>query len=216
MASDEEIHKNINERLHATTGLDASRILVGVKEGIATLTGRVDSYAEKVKAVEAAQKVKGVRAVVDELTATLFGQHKHTDEELALAVAQALEWDALVPQEKIIADVKNGVVALTGNVEYNYEKVTAERAIRNLEGVKAIVNRIQVKPTVSPQEVKEKIEEEFLRNALLDASRIEIEVQGSLVRLKGAVRSWIEKEESENIAWSIPGVSAVENRLEVT
>jgi osmotically-inducible protein OsmY len=140
---------------------------------------------------------------------------ERSDADIAAAAVRALEWDAVVPIEKIDVTVSKGWVSLKGEVEWQYQKEDAERVVRRLAGVRGVINLITVKPRVTPSQLRERIEQALLRTAELDAKRITVDVVGSKVILKGTVRSWAEREEAERQAWLAPGVTSVENRITV-
>ncbi|HXN41150.1 MAG TPA: BON domain-containing protein [Myxococcaceae bacterium] len=214
--SDEQIQKDVLAELKWDARVQPNEIGVAVKEGIVTLTGWVDSYIKRWAAEESAQRVRGVKAVVNEIEVRLPTSAERTDEDLAKAAVEALELDALVPAEKVQVTVSKGWVTLRGEVEWQYQKEDADRVIRRLTGVRGVTNLITVKPRVTSTELKEKIQSALLRSAQTDAQRITVEVQGTKVILKGTVRSWAEREEAERAAWLAPGVTAVDNRITVS
>ena len=213
--TDEEIQRDVIAELRWDARVKPNEIGVQVKGGVVTLTGWVDSYMKKWAAEEAAHRVKGVKAVANDVEVRLPGDSQRTDADIAAAVVQALESDASMRLEKLDVTVAKGWVTLQGEVEWQYQKEDAERVVRRITGVKGVTNLIAVKPRVTPSELQKKIEDALVRNAATDAERIQIEVQGSKVILKGTVRSWVEREEAERVAWSAPGVTQVENRITV-
>jgi osmotically-inducible protein OsmY len=209
--TDHELQKDVLAELRWEQGVEASEIGVAVKDGVVTLTGKVDTYLKKWRAEEAAHRVNGAIAVANDIEVRTIGER--TDTDIAAAVVHALKWDASLPADKIQVTVDKGWVTLKGELEWQYQKQEAERVIRRLWGVKGVSNLITLKPLASPSDLKKKIEDALVRSAQVDAKGITVEVQGSKAILKGKVRSWAERQEAERTAWLAPGIIAVDNQI---
>ena len=214
--TDEAIQTDVLEELKWDMRVRPNEIGVAVKDGIVTLTGWVDSYLKKMAAEQAAHRVHGVKAVANDIEVRLPSSAERTDADLAAAVLNALRWDAAIPTGTLDVTVSKGWVTLKGEVEFGFQKSDAERAVQRLAGVKGVTNLITVKPRLSPTDLKQQIEKALVRNAQTDARRITVEVQGSKVILRGTVRSYAEKQEAADAAWSAPGVTEVDNRIVIS
>jgi osmotically-inducible protein OsmY len=215
MRSDSEIERDVKEELQWDPDLDSTDIAISVKKGVVTLAGFVRSYTDKYEAEAAAKRVAGVIGVANDLEVRLPSVDERPDPEIARDAVSAIKSQLPISSERIKVVVKNGWVTLEGQVEWQYQKNTAESAVRRIKGVKGVSNLIQLKPQAEPSEIKRKIQEAFRRNAEIDANRITVEAHGSEVVLKGSVRSWMEREEAERAAWAAPGVTKVEDRIVV-
>lgn len=211
--TDEQIQRDVQAELKWEARLQPNEIGVIVKDGVVTLTGWVDSYTKKWEAEQAALRVRGVKAVANDIEVRLPIDAERTDPDLARAAAEALEWDAGVPTDKVRVSVSKGWVKLEGEVEWQYQKEAAERAVRRLTGVRGVTNLITIKPHTLPTDLKLRIEDALIRTAATDARNIDVLVVGSKAILKGTVRSWAEKEAAARAAWSAPGITSVENDI---
>jgi osmotically-inducible protein OsmY len=223
MKSDTELQREVQEALNHDPSLLPAEIGVSVHEGVVTLSGHVESYPEKWAAERAANRVEGVRAVAEEIEVKLPGSRERTDAQIGDKVARVLEWDTWIPEADIDVRVEHGWVTLDGSVRWEYQRDAAERAVRYLTGVKGISNRITVSPsTFGPRgpgpnasEVKQRILAALRHSADVNARQITVETRNGEVILRGAVRSWLERQDAERAAWDSPGVSRVEDLIEV-
>lgn len=216
------LQRELLEELEWEPRLDASRIEVTVAhDGVVSLTGLVRSYAAKVAAERAVKRVKGVHVVINDLDVQLPMLHERTDTAIGEAVVRALEWDVLVPHDKIRTRVSDGWVRLEGEVDWNYQRTAAEEAVHRLTGVKGVTNLVTVLPQAASEDVKTRedvkaaIEAALRRSAEVEAQNIEVATQHGKVVLRGRVHSWAERDAVEAAAWAAPGVATLDDRLQV-
>lgn len=212
---DRTLQANVLEELKWEPSVNPAKIGVTARDGIVTLTGHVESYAEKIAADRAARRVIGVKAVAQEIEVRLRSDHHRSDEDIAAAAVRALEWDVSVPHDMVQIEVENGWIILRGEVDWQYQRQAAEDDVRRLTGVVGVTNHIKIKPAINAGGIRDRIEQAFRRSAELDAGKITISTVGSKVILGGKVAAWSEREMAERAAWSAPGVTEVEDRITV-
>jgi osmotically-inducible protein OsmY len=215
MKSNEQLQQDVEDALKFEPSLHAAEIGVSVADGIVTLSGLVDNWTKRTEAENAAKSVKGVKAVVEQITVQLPGSSVRTDQDIAALVVKALEQNLSVPAHKIKVTVETGWVYLEGELEWNYQREAAKRAVDDVPGIKAIMNNITIK-----SEAHDRLEENLVRDALkrhwsICSDDIKIDVVGTKVTLTGVVGSIYEKDEAGRIAWKTPGVMTVDNKLMV-
>jgi osmotically-inducible protein OsmY len=212
MKTDTELQQDVMAELEWQPGLDAAAIGVSADSGVVTLSGHVASLAQKWEAENAAKHVAGVQAVANDIKVDL-GSDARTDADIARAALNALDWDVVVRDKRLTVTVSDGWVKLEGEVDWQYQRAAAERAVRHLSGVTGVTNLISIKPTVRLKEIKTRIEQALQRSAALDAQKINVETHDHMVILRGKVRTLEEREEAERAAWAAPGVTTVDNHL---
>ena len=215
MKTDQQLQQDVLDELKYEPRLDEKEIGIRVAEGLVTLTGRVRSYAEKVAAVRAVERVMGVRGIANELTVSPPRAFEHPDVEIAEAAVRTLQWNTAVPEDRVQVRVERGWVTLDGKVDWAHQKEAAEEAVRPLPGVLGVFNLIPVVPPVQAAEVRRKISAALARSAALHAQQIKVEAADRKVILTGKVHSWEERRAAEQAAWSAPRVTTVENALAV-
>ncbi|TYC10558.1 BON domain-containing protein [Bizionia gelidisalsuginis] len=215
MRADSSIKEDVLAELDWQQNIDESQIGVIVNNGVVTLTGVVDSYSKKVAVEKAVNSVAGVKAVAEEIKVDYGNNLKKTDAEIATAAVSALKWHSSVPINTVDVKVEDGWVYLSGAVGWDYKKTSAKKAVEHLLGVHGVSNTIDIKPAVKPIDIKAKIKKAFERMATLDANKIDVEVEGHTVKLRGKVGSISEKNEARKTAYFAPGVYEVKNELEV-
>jgi osmotically-inducible protein OsmY len=211
--ADTDLRDRVERQLDWDPQVTSTSIGVAARAGVVTLTGFVNSYAEKLAAERVTLKTYGVSAVANEIE--VKPPFKKTDADIASAALNALDQRVDVPSEKIKLTVKGGWLTLQGDVDWDYQKNAAEFAVKYLGGVKGVTNGIVVRPHVSTAVVKDKIEDALKRNAEIDARRITVQADNDKVTLRGNVRSWFEKDEAATAAWAAPGVKEVSNQIAV-
>jgi osmotically-inducible protein OsmY len=216
MKTDTQLRHDVMDELQWEPCVDANQLGVMAKEGVITLAGLVKTFAEKLAAERVAKRVYGVRAVANDIQVRVPGTFERTDQEIAQAALHVLKWDAFVPDDRVTVVVRDGRITLEGTVDSQYDKEAAGCAVRNLIGVKEVINTIVVETDVDPSEVKAMIESAFRRSAELDARRILVEAHAGKVVLRGNVSSWAEEEKAAQAAWAAPGVTEVDNQIAVT
>ena len=215
MKTDLEIKNDVLEQLAWQPNINETQIGVVVEEGVVTLTGFVDDYSKKSAAEKAVKKVKGVKAIAEDIQVRYGSSYQKTDKEIAKAVVNTFEWNTAIQEKDIEIKVDDGWVWLSGEVQWGFQKNVAKRVVEKLYGVKGVINNINIKQAVAPTDLKEKISKAFERLADVDAHNISVYVEGSTVKLKGKVHSLYEKDEARRTAYCAPGVHRVENDLEV-
>ena len=215
MRTSSELQRDVLDELEFDPVIDAGGIGVSVIDGVVTLTGHVRSYPDKIAAETAAKRVAGVKGVANDLSVTLWPGTERDDTDIAQAAVRALEWNPRVPKGAVKVTVKDGWVTLEGSVDWNYQREAAALAVEPLGGVTRVVNRIALRPKVVPNAVEKRVQSAFQRSASIDAKHVHAETYGGRVILRGVVRSWAEREDAERAAWSVAGVTEVDNHLVV-
>jgi len=215
MISDLQLRRNVLDELEFEPTVDAAHIGVSANCGVVALTGFVASYAERAAAERAARRVKGVMAIAQEIEVRLPSHATRADDEIAACAVEILKWQAGGPADRIGIKVEKGIVTLTGEVDWQFQKAEAAYTVHKLTRVVDVVNQIRVAPRVGASEIKQKIERALQRSAAVDASRITVQTEGGRVVLTGMVQAWYEHDLAEQVAWSAPGVTGVENHLTI-
>jgi len=216
MRTDSEIRSDVTAELGWNPSIRDEDIATAVKDGVVTLAGTVDTYAQRYAAQRAVERVKGVKAIANDLTVKLPGALERSDADLAHAAVNALRWNIQVPDERIQVKVANGWLTLEGEVDQYFEKEAAERAVRYLTGVKGVNNLLTLRAAPTPADIKQRIRASLKRQAEMDADQIAVETSGSRITLRGTVRSMVERRDAERAAWNAPGVTGVDNAIIVS
>ena len=212
---DKAVKRRVEDELQFQPSVDAAHIGVSVQNGIVHVDGRVSSFAQKAAVESAVTRVKGVRGYVEDMIVQPHGD-LYSDDAIAGHVANVLEWDSLLPKAAVKVKVEAGWVTLSGDVEWAYQRISAEGGLRRLQGVRGVTNLITIKPRIQASDIKQRIEQALERQAEIEAHGITITVDGGKVRLDGKVRAWRERDVIERAAWAAPGVTGVDDRLTVS
>jgi len=214
--NDIQLRQDIIEELDFEPGIDARSIGVSVADGVVTLNGHVPSYSQKVDAEKVVWRIKGVKALAQELEVRLPEDAKVNDDEIATRAARIIAWSASVPPDAIHVKVARGWVTLSGTVDWHFQRFAAEAAVRRLTGIHGVINNVQLRQAVKPENVRDKIKEALRRHVDGEASRIRIDVASpGEVTLEGDVGDYEERRAIERAAWAIPGVRAVHDKLNI-
>lgn len=212
---DIDIRQSVLDALEFEPSIDAASIGVAVDNGVVTLTGHVPTYREKLRAEELAMAVRGVKGIAQEIEVRPVGAHPAADDEIAQRILDVLRWSTGLPADAVKVKVQSGWVTLSGRVEWNYQRESAARAIRDLAGVKGVTNAILIAPKASPADIRDRIVQALKRQAELDMKNIRIEVSEGAVTLEGKVHSLTERRVAEQAVWAVPGIREVRDRLSV-
>lgn len=216
MKTDEQLQQDVTAELKWEPSVNAAQIGVEVKDGVVTLAGHVDSYAEKWNAEKAVQRVSGVKALAVEMDVKLPGFSKRNDADIARSAQNAIGWTSYLPKDAVKIMVEKGWVTLTGEVDWEYQRNVASGAIRHLMGVTGVSDQITIKAIATSSGVKAEIESALKRRAVSDTQKITVDINGSEVTLSGKVHSWSERDLARSSAWSAPGVRNVVDKMSVT
>jgi osmotically-inducible protein OsmY len=213
--TDTELKQDVEAELSFDPAVKSDAIGVAVRDGVVTLTGHLATYAEKWAAEKALRRVDGVKAIALELDVRLSPAHQRSDTEIAQAARMALKWHSLVPVDAVHLTVDKGWIRLEGQVDWDFQRRSVEKAVRDLKGVVGLSNEISLKPRPAPADVARRIQNALVRQAVREAQHLEIDVKEGRVTLRGNVHSWHERDAAQGAAWAAPGVRAVVNELRV-
>lgn len=215
MKTDAQLKADIERELEWDTSINSSNVGVAVNRGIVTLSGHLDTYAEKYPIERAVQRVEGVQAVAIELDVKLAPDHKRSDSEIAQAIETAFKWHVFVPGDHVRVKVERGWVTLSGEVDWEYQRSASEKTVRPVTGVVGVTNQITLKAQIPPVDIRNRITEALKRHAEREAKNVEVSVNGSVVTLRGKVDSWPDRMAAQGATWSAPGITQVVNELRV-
>jgi osmotically-inducible protein OsmY len=215
MKTDQHLKNDVSEELTWDPSINAARVGVAVKDGIVTLSGHLDTYAEKHAIERVVQRVRGVQGIAVEIDVKLDPSHQRSDTDMAAAAESMLRWHSLVPADNIQLQIEKGWITLRGEVDWEYQRREAEKAVRSLTGVTGVSNAITLKAHATPADVTSRIRNALVRHAENEARHVEVTVNGNTVTLHGSVDSWVERASAASAAWSAPGVAHVVNELKI-
>jgi len=215
MKTDADLKSDVMAELAWDPAVDANAIGVAVNDGVVTLTGHIQTYAEKFAAARALRRLADVKAIALELDVKLAPTHIRSDTDIATSAEHALRWVTSVPQDKIKITVDQAWITLRGEVERDFQRRAAEKAVRSLVGVMGVSNEITLRVRPQVADLARKIEDALLRQAIREARHIHVSVDDSTVKLTGTVHSWQERDAAQGVAWTAPGVRAVVNELNI-
>jgi osmotically-inducible protein OsmY len=213
--TDKQLQDNVQAALDWDPSIDVTDVGVTVDQGVVTLRGVVKSYSEVAAAERVALGVYGVKALANDLKVRIVNGNERTDSDIALAAVNAIKWNTLIPSDKVSVSVSEGWITLKGDLDWQFQREAAGRAVRDLIGVVGVTNNINVRQKVRIADVESKIMTALKRSAEVDARRIHVGATDGKVVLTGNVRSWAERQEAKRAAWSAPGVTAVDDRIAI-
>jgi osmotically-inducible protein OsmY len=213
--TDLQLKADVMAELDWDPSINSTHVGVAVKDGVVTLTGHLDTYAEKFAIERAVQRVRSVKGIAVEIDVKLDPSHRRSDSDIAAAAESAFKWQALVPPDRIRVMVEKGWVTLTGELDWDYQRCEAEKAVRILTGVVGVSNGITLKPVAAPADVSKRIRDALVRHAMNEAKLLEVTVKSDTVTLHGTVDSWSERAAAASAAWSAPGVAKVINEIRI-
>jgi osmotically-inducible protein OsmY len=215
MSNDDHLQQAVLAELKWEPGVTDAHIGVTANDGVVTLTGHVETFAEKHAAETATRRVKGVHAVADELEVQLRPETHRTAEDIAAAAVERLAWDVSVPSDSVQVTVEDGWLTLTGEVDWHYQRVAAEQDVQRLFGVVGVTNDIAIKSTVRPEGISDDIMHALHRSWFFDPKTIAVTAEKGTVRLTGTVHSAHDRALAASTAWSAPGVTDVVNEITI-
>jgi osmotically-inducible protein OsmY len=213
--SDQDLQATVSDELLYTPSID-SHLTVTANDGVVTLAGDVGSLPERLAAKQAAERVWGVKVVADKMVVRSAGASGATDADLAGAASHMLAWSIDVPHDTVTVEIRDRTLTLSGAVTWDFQREAALRAVTYIRGISGVNNNISLSQKASVSVVKDAVEAAIRRNAPLDAQTIAVEVNGHELTLSGSVRSSMERDQAEHVAWGAAGVANVKNNLFVT